>query len=673
MIKTNPEAKVLMVSMPFGPLNMPSIGLSLLQSCLKDKGIASQCLYMTLPFAKAVGVDLYNDITAGKPDSADMLGEWIFAETLTPGKTSSPDEFLKSVLMVGGKNTPETRDFFGKALAARDQAEAFIERCAAEISWGQYPVIGFTSIFQQNVASLALAKRIKSAYPHVRIVFGGANAEGVMGLELLQNFPFVDAVVSGEGEIAFPLLVQKVLAGESIEDIQGVFTQLSCLRTFAEGAKLTAPSPKSMDDLPLLDYDDFFGQLHASGLNIAHDLRLLFETSRGCWWGQKSHCTFCGLNSSNMAFRAKSQERALSELEGMLARYPGIEVSVVDNILDMTYFQRFLPALRDKGGKTDLFYEVKANLRKEQLQLMREAGITRIQPGIESLSSAALKLMRKGTTGLQNVQLIKWCKELNIAPYWNILWGFPGEDPAEYEKMARWVPLLTHLPPPGSTAQLRLDRYSPNFDQAAALGFKNIKPRSSYGHLYPTLAEDSLHKIAYYFSFDYQDGRDPRGYVRPLEDAVRGWREQHASNELLSLETPDGLLIWDQRGSGEPRIWLLKDRAREVFESCDQIQGLRGIAARLEASGDAEQEADIARLTKAMTREGLLIEDLGFYLALPVRFGNYALPESVLSRIAAALDRMGSGELELSEEVSGLYRVRTAAAEPKSAPICATA
>jgi len=673
MIKTNPDAKVLMVSMPFGPLNMPSIGLSLLQACLKDRGIASQCLYLTIPFAQEIGVELYNDITAGKPDSADMLGEWLFAETLTPGKTSSPEEFLNAVLLAGGKDARSAREFFDQALAARGRAAAFIDRCFAGVPWDRYAVVGFTSIFQQNVASLALAQRIKIAYPHVRIVFGGANTEGVMGRELLKNFPFVDAVVSGEGEVAFPRLVERMLAGQPFEDLQGVFTQMSCFRDFPKDARLTAPSPKSLDDLPPLDYDDYFDQLRTRGLDIDGEVRILFETSRGCWWGQKSHCTFCGLNSSNMTFRAKSQDRAYDELQGLLRRYPGFEVSVVDNILDMTYFQKFIPALRDAGGKTDLFYEVKANLRKEQLELMREAGITRIQPGIESLSTDVLKLMRKGTTGLQNVQLLKWCKELNIAPYWNILWGFPGEDPAEYAKMARWVPLLTHLPPPGSTAQLRLDRFSPNFNQSADLGFKDVEPRSSYSHVYPTLQKDSLRNLAYYFSFAYHDDRQPRAYVRGLEQAVGGWKQDYRQSELFSVETDDGLLVWDQRGAGEPRLCLLKGRVRDVFETCDQIQGLRAVNARLETAGDVLAQAEIAQAAQSLTREGLLIEDFGFYLALPVRFGNYALPKSVLDRVTAAFERLGSGELALEEEIPGLYRVRAAAAEPPSAPIYAAA
>jgi len=56
------------------------------------------------------------------------------------------------------------------------------------------------------------------------------------------------------------------------------------------------------------------------------------------------------------------------------------------------------------------FYEVKANLTRVQVSALRAAGVTRIQPGIESLSDHVLKLIGKGTCGLRNVQLLKWCR-----------------------------------------------------------------------------------------------------------------------------------------------------------------------------------------------------------------------------------------------------------------------
>src|SRR5262249_20771184 len=162
------------------------------------------------------------------------------------------------------------------------------------------------------------------------------------------------------------------------------------------------------------------------------------------WWGQRMHCTFCGLNGERMRFRSKSPTRVLSELASLRAEHPGLPIGVVDNILDMSYFHTVLPALAADGGALRLFYEVKANLRKEHVRLLRDAGVRDIQPGIESLSDGVLRLMRKGVSALQNIQLLKWCVELGVHPVWNVLWGFPGEDPAEYIRMARLVPLLTH-------------------------------------------------------------------------------------------------------------------------------------------------------------------------------------------------------------------------------------
>src|SRR5439155_6118718 len=134
-------------------------------------------------------------------------------------------------------------------------------------------------------------------------------------------------------------------------------------------------------------------------------------------------------------------------------------ISAVDNIIDMRYYRDVLPRLKELDLDVALFYETKANLRKEQVRLLREAGITRIQPGIESLSTNVLRLMGKGVTALQNIQLLRWCAEFGVHPGWNLLAGFPGEDPADYARQAAIVPLLTHLVPPQGVGEVRLDRF----------------------------------------------------------------------------------------------------------------------------------------------------------------------------------------------------------------------
>ena len=69
-----------------------------------------------------------------------------------------------------------------------------------------------------------------------------------------------------------------------------------------------------MDALPYPDFDDYFARHAASPLEEEIEALLFFETSRGCWWGEKHHCKFCGLNGSRLAYRSKYPRRAVDEL-----------------------------------------------------------------------------------------------------------------------------------------------------------------------------------------------------------------------------------------------------------------------------------------------------------------------------------------------------------------------
>jgi radical SAM superfamily enzyme YgiQ (UPF0313 family) len=147
-------------------------------------------------------------------------------------------------------------------------------------------------VFKQHVASLALARRIKRARPDIAILFGGANCEGAMGRECARRFNFVDAVVSGEGERVFAPIVEALLAGQPIPALPGVYTRRTALLPSAAGDN--TPLVEAMDELPYPDYADFFAQWERARFLAAYTPRLMFETSRGCWWGAKHHCTFCG-------------------------------------------------------------------------------------------------------------------------------------------------------------------------------------------------------------------------------------------------------------------------------------------------------------------------------------------------------------------------------------------
>src|SRR5262249_17493981 len=155
------------------------------------------------------------------------------------------------------------------------------------------------------------------------------------------------------------------------------------------------------------------------------------------------------------------------------------------------------------------------------LFLLRTAGVCNIQPGIESLDDSVLRIMRKGVTAIENVQLLKWCAEIGLRPSWNLLWGFPGEPQQAFDDMIALIPKLAHLQPPVGMGTIRLDRFSPNFEQAAELGFRNVQPVSAYRSIY-RLPDAELARLAYYFGFDEDDL--PAASIAALEDAVVAWR-----------------------------------------------------------------------------------------------------------------------------------------------------
>jgi len=323
-----------------------------------------------------------------------------------------------------------------------------------------------------------------------------------------------------------------------------------------------------------------------------------------------------------MSYRSKSASRAIEELAALTQRHPGCDVQVTDNILDLRYFKDFVPLLAQRQLGVDLFYETKANLKKDQLRLLKRAGITKLQPGVESLIDDVLMLMRKGVGALHNIQLLKWCKELGVQPHWNVLWGFPGEPPREYERLADVVPLLRHLPPPGGFGAIRLDRFSPNFFDADRLGFKNVRPLTPYGHVYP-FPEEVLRNLAYYFSYDYQEPRDVAGYVRKLARELRKWKRDHES-ELLSVTCGDTLVIADSRPKASESLTVLRGLDKALYEACDSVTNPASLAAALERAGFGRlsEPAVVDRLAPLVER-GFVLSDGPRYLGLAVAAGDY--------------------------------------------------
>ncbi len=559
----------ILLSMPFGALERQALGLSLLKPSIEKAGHSATIRYFGFDFARLIGVADYRWINNDFPYIA-FAGDWCFTSHLYGDRPVADRDYADQILTERWRVSSADLD---RLLKVRAQTGNFLDHCMGAIDWNNYQMVGFTSTFEQNIASLALAKRLKQAYPHLKTIFGGANWEGEMGLELHRQFPFADFVCSGEAEISLPALLNAVEAGQLPSAIPGV--------VYRHGnTSIAVPAGKpleDLDELPIPDYSDFFENLESTGVDTDVVPVLLFESARGCWWGAKSHCTFCGLNGGAMAFRAKSQARALAELNLLVTRWRVSMVESVDNILDMAYFDKFLPALAQQHDDLQLFYEVKANLSRRHLKSLAASGVHRIQPGIESMNDHVLTLMRKGTTALQNIQMLKWCQEYGIAAEWNLLYGFPGETQQDYDQMLSILPAIRHLRAPSACGPLRLDRFSPYFDHPADFGLSNLRAIASMRFLYP-FPEAVLSNISYYFDFDYPDGKTAADCAAQVIHYVESWKHQPETGTLTASVEPDGsLLLVDSRSTATLTHLTLRGIEQAAFEYCDTAHSIDGV------------------------------------------------------------------------------------------------
>jgi ribosomal peptide maturation radical SAM protein 1 len=612
--------RTVLVSMPFMGLDRPSIQLGLLKAIGEEHGFAVRTLHANLDFAARIGADYYRMLADKR---GPLVGDWLFSVAAFGAEAPDPDgrmlDELAGELSYLTGTWPQARD---RLLRARDtDVPAFLDALVDSQLWQEVRVVGFSCTFQQNTASFALARRLKLRYPHLVTVFGGANFDGEMGLELVRSIECVDLAVTGEADASFPRLLRALATGADPATVPGVSRR--------EGDRLVAAPPGppagNLDDLPVPDYGEYFEraeQLDLLPRAARREVWIPFESARGCWWGAKHHCTFCGLNGTAMRFRAKSPRRVLDELARLARQYGSFRFEAVDNILDMRYLRGLFPAIAASASDYQIFYEAKANLTRAHLRLLARGGVTHLQPGLESLSSNVLRLMDKGVRAAQNVNLLRWARYYGIDVAWSILWGFPGETAEDYTEQAAAASWLTHLQPPQDSGRIWLERFSPMYAEPRRFAVLRREPERSYRYVYPERVE--LDRVAYFFDYEV-DGALPEGTYEPLRRALAAWAGAWRSEPRPTLtywSAPGYLQIHDGRHPGRGGTYTFEDTIADIYLACADRPASATAVWRGLALG--QPVGFVEEVFDEFERRGLLFRDgtLAVALALPAVQGR---------------------------------------------------
>ena len=609
---------VTLVCMPWALVDMPSLAISTIAPLFAGRGEVGRldALYANirwldyLPHRVGLAREHYELVV-----DAEVLGvgEWIFSSCFRPDTDPRKTSFFE--LLRGREQVDAYCEMFRAA-------PRFVDELGEEIVESRTDVVGLTTTFDQNIASFALARRVKELSPTTITVLGGANCDGVQGTAIHQARTEIDYVVRGEAEHSIAPLIAHIAASrsgrtdsqhEAARAIPGL-----CWRSGPDGASVSnslGTRPIFMDVVPEPVYDHYFRELKGSALSEFVDVKLPLEASRGCWWGAKHHCTFCGLNGSAMAHRAKPPERVQAEASRAIRRHNVLDLVFTDNILGPDHVRQLtsdmaLPADWD----VRLFAEVKSNLGFHHLEALARSGFTQLQPGVESLSTPVLRLMRKGVTGWQNVRFLRDCATCRIFPSWNVLVGFPGEDDQEYSALVESLPALHHLTAPDGVHRILLTRFSPYFDDPQ-LGLRNLGPSGELTRAYEGVV-DTLDDLVYVF--DSEPAGISAGMYETLSEAVGVWMANSSTSRLVALPASESSLVVvdDRYGWPSRELVLSPGLETEAYRALAKGRTLPALARQLDDLGIPLIDGQLGALVEEWTTLGLTFREGSTYLAL---------------------------------------------------------
>jgi len=616
---------VVLCNMPWANSDRPSLSLGILKGICNQERIRSKVIYSNLAMSAKIGMKLTTKFGASRAIAG--LSEHLFACALYGRKALDSDRFIRE-----HSERPEVLAIVPKDywFYARDEViPKFLVSTADRILDHSPSIVGFSSTFNQVMSSLALARIVKDRNSKTITIFGGACFHDPMGQEYHRTCSeFVDHVFLGEADDAFRAFIQQWKSGETSEDIPGI-----TYKTGKEISHVPSEPVTDLNRLPVPDYDDYYLEAERlkgeSSFEIAVD-SLPYESSRGCWWGNKSHCIFCGLTKKDLIFRSRDPEVIVGDIVTLSQKYQELNLSAVDLIISWPTLTPVLQKLAALDLDLELFYEVKASVKKEQIELLQNAGVVAIQPGIESLSTDALRLMGKGTSLLINLQCLKWVKEYGIQPGYNLLVGFPNEKAKWYDDVIDLIPMFFHLQPPlDPITYVELHRFSPLFENRKNFGLGTLLPRPDYVNWFPPGTID-LNESSYYF-YEKETGgwpffpeRDEEhqpqypNYIQRFKDAVSEWIQIHQSTDSppsLRLRLGDGSAkICDERTS-PGREYTISGEYLDLILLCDRIQVRSALEQKL---GERYLPSRVTQAINDLLEHGVLIQERKKILSLAV-------------------------------------------------------
>ena len=613
--KKNAPNKITLISTPWPLYSRPSIQLGALKAYLKarDNDLQVEAHHVYLKLAEAIGYRLYHEIS-----ERTWLAESIYATLLYPKRFTQIQKLFDK--QTQRRSLLSQTDL--KTLS--DQVKKTTRDFIDSLDWAACQLVGFTVSLCQLTSALYFIKRIKQKNPKLITVVGGSSFTRTSAINAIKLFPDIDAVVTGEGEQPLSQLIGYLkhhIHPKDAPAIQGVFTK-SIIET--QRHPYSFFQMDTLDRLPIPDYEDYFRLLESLDPQKSFFPALPIEISRGCWWKpavgktKASGCAFCNLNLQWSGYRSKKPSQVVSEINLLTNKYKTLSVVFVDNVLPQKTSKAVFEGLGNLKKDLRLFSEIRASVPLAELKAMRTSGMREVQIGIEALSTRLLKKLHKGTTAIQNLEIMKNCEALGIENISNLIMHFPGSGAQEIDETLRAIEFAMPYGPL-KPIDFWLGLESPVWQNPKAYGLKAVFNHPYWGYLFPASIFQSM-------SFMIQAYRGDLGYQRkiwrPVRKKIKGWQKTYhelahgpSPSPILSFrDGGDFLIIRQRRSQSEPLTHRLTATSRSIYLFCQHHRSIK----RIRSQFAAFPEDKIVAFLKMMVDKKLMFQENEKYLSLAV-------------------------------------------------------
>jgi anaerobic magnesium-protoporphyrin IX monomethyl ester cyclase len=314
-----------------------------------------------------------------------------------------------------------------------------LEQIRQRISEESPDYVGSTAYTSSIVDAMEVLRAAKEIKPEIKTIIGGIHAN-FMYRQLLEEHPYLDFVVRGEGEETVAELLNSIEFGGDLAEVKGI--------AYREKGEIketpNRPFIENMDCLKpawdLVDWDDYtFYVLPGSRLGLVN-------SSRGC----THECVFCSQQKFWFrSYRERSAENFVDELEFLSKTYSVNVVMLSDEYptRNRDRWEKILDLMIERDVQMYLLLETCVGdiLRdKDIMWKYRKAGVIHIYVGVEATNQDTLDIFKKNIACRDSREAVKIINDAGIISECSFVLGMPDESP---EKIAETLELARHYNP----------------------------------------------------------------------------------------------------------------------------------------------------------------------------------------------------------------------------------